>query len=128
MTNTKHFAALAFLMLVAFLATTLTFTVARASAAPTADVAPVDTTYAAWPLVVVGAQDTPKELWDALIAGGFKGVQGDACECLYIPVNMVMDVPGGTWTMTPTGLVGCRDWDTTGAECTDQDFLTRTAA
>lgn len=73
-------------------------------------------------LVSVDAETADAALWDALRSQGYTGVQGDGHERLYVPAWTVVDVPGGTWTMTPdTGPRKCEDGAT--AECTGTEFL-----
>lgn len=72
--------------------------------------------------VQLTADTTDPVLWEALIRDGYRGMPGDGCECLYVPAWTVLDVPGGTWTVTPdTGPRRCED-GTTG-ECTGREFL-----
>lgn len=60
-------------------------------------------------VLTLGYDDTPADLWNALRAQGYVGVQGDGCECLYVPVGTVVDVPGGLYLATIDGLMVCGD-------------------
>jgi hypothetical protein len=61
----------------------------------------------------------------ALLKAGFIGNVGDRSDSvIWAPVWAVMDVPGGTWTVTPNGGARCVDfWTTEGKECSDGTFL-----
>lgn len=65
-----------------------------------------------------------EELRVALIESGFSGESGDGTDdVIFVPVWAVVDVPGGTWTVTDEGPKRCVDWATTGVECTDGVYL-----
>lgn len=64
-----------------------------------------------------------EELRVALLEAGFVGDPLDGMEAIYAPAWSVIDVPGGTWTVTPFGGMRCVDWATTGAECSDGVYL-----
>lgn len=76
------------------------------------------------PIVAIPADDeATAEGVDALLAAGYVGDPTDHAETLYAPENLVINVPGGTWTVTMDGLRQCVDFDTTGAECSGTEFL-----
>ena len=76
------------------------------------------------PIVAIPADDeATAEGVDALLAAGFAGDPTDHSEALYAPENLVINVPGGTWTVTIDGLRQCVDWQTNGTECSGTEFL-----
>jgi len=56
--------------------------------------------------LVLDADTTPEDVWEAFRASGFTGVQGDGCECLYLPIGSQARStdPGepGTWVVEST--------------------------
>lgn len=76
------------------------------------------------PIVLVPADDAATaEGVAALLAAGYMGDPNDNTEAVYAPANTVLDVPGGTWTVTVDGLARCVDWFTTSTECTGTEYL-----
>lgn len=98
-------------LLVGVLAATAVYGLGYVGTAPAAEAAPAPS------VVRVSAESTPDDLWDALRAQGFTGVQGDGCECLYVGVGVQVDTPGRVYTVTEHGFAVCEDWVTTGSEC-----------
>lgn len=64
-----------------------------------------------------------EELRVAVIDAGYSGRDDGSDNVLYVPMWMVLDVPGGTWTTTPWGPARCVDWATTGAECSGGEYI-----
>lgn len=59
----------------------------------------------------------PTPLWDGLLDLGYRGVQGDEAERLYVDLGQVVNVPGGLYLATVDGWMACADWATFDGEC-----------
>lgn len=121
---TRAIRAAAALGVVATAITTGTLAYAPASvsapaALPSPSPAPSPAVVGVW--VAVDLDAVGDDVVTALRDRGVRGVPGDGCECAYVADGTALDVPGGTVTVTTTGLVECRDWQTTGAECIGGD-------
>lgn len=77
-----------------------------------------ETVAVATPAPIALAYETaPSDLWEALMAQGYRGDPTDGREALYVNPGTVIDTPGRTYTATAAGWLICEDWTTTGAEC-----------
>jgi hypothetical protein len=114
---------------------TVQVSAAPATPAPAAAPAPdvpaeddgyLDTTAGGQDVLMLDYDATPADLWDALRAAGYVGTAGDGCECLYIPVGVQVDVPGGLYVATLDGFAQCANFHTSDTECSDDGPFTLT--